>query len=125
VKKAILATAVLVFLGGTAHATADSTDYAGTYDLERVGKFRIMHSLDGWRALDRNTLIVWTSAFRPYLVELTRDSHGLRNAFAIGITSTAGSVYEKFDSVVVDGFRYPIEAIYELDAETARQMKRA
>jgi Family of unknown function (DUF6491) len=125
VKKAILATAVLVFLGGTAHAKNDSADYADSYDLERVGKFRIMNRLDGWRALDRNTLIVWSSPFRPYLVELTRDSHGLRHAFAIGITSTAGSVYERFDSVVVDGFRYPIEAIYELDAKTARQLKRA
>jgi hypothetical protein len=33
-------------------------------------------------------------------------------------------VYERFDCVVVDGVRYPIGAISELDPETARQMKK-
>lgn len=124
-RKAILATAMLIFLGSTAQAETAAADASGADDLKRVEKFRIMRNIDGWRPIDRNTLIIWTSPSKPYLVELKRNSHGLRHAFAIGVTSTAGSVYERFDSVVVDGFRYPIEAIYELDAETARQMKRA
>ncbi len=38
----------------------------------------------------------------------------MRHAIAIDATSTAGSVYEKFHVVFVDGFRYPIEAIHAL-----------
>lgn len=123
-KNMIWTTAMLVFLGGTAQAATDAAEASATQDLKRVDKFRVMRSIDGWRPLDRNTLIIWASPFKPYLVELSRNSFGLRHAFAIGVTSTVGSVHERFDSVVVDGVRYPIEAIYELDQETARQMKR-
>ena len=34
-----------------------------------------------------------------------------------------GTVYAKFDSVIVDGIRYPIRAIYQIDPKTARHMK--
>jgi hypothetical protein len=118
-KNIVYSMAVLLFLGGT-----NTGDAPGSPALKRVDKFRVMRHIDGWRPLDRRTLIVWASPSKPYLVELSRDSFGLRYASTIGVTSTAGNVYERFDCVVVDGVRYPIGAISELDPETARQMKK-
>ena len=123
-KKFVSSAVLLAFLGTAAHAAATGPETPGAETMKRVDKIRLVRSIDSWRPIDRDTLIVWTSPSRPYLVELSRRSPELRHAMAIGLTSTAGSVYERFDSVVVGGLRYRIEAIYELDPEAARQIKR-
>ena len=104
---------------------ADGTDHAAAGDMRPVDHIWTFDGMDGWRPISRDSLIVWATAFRPYLIELSRPSFGLRFEQTIGVTSTGGSVYAKFDSVIVDGIRYPIRAIYELDPKTARHMKRA
>ena len=98
----------------TASASADSAAY------EQVDHFNHFGRLDSWRAIDNDTLIVWATPFRAYLIELTRGSPDLRFAQAIGLTSTTGTTYAKFDSVRVRGWDYPIRAIYRLDREQAR-----
>jgi hypothetical protein len=82
--------------------------------------FGRMHS---WRAIDNDTLIIWTSAHRPYLVELRRPSHDIRFAEYIGVTESAGRVHSRFDSVVVRGLRYPIAEIYRITPEYARTLR--
>ncbi|HLF12809.1 MAG TPA: DUF6491 family protein, partial [Gammaproteobacteria bacterium] len=77
-----------------------------------------------WSAVDEDTVIVWATPFRPYLVELAFPSHDLRFADVIGLTSVGSRVYAKFDSVKVRGFRYPIDSIYKLTREEARNLKR-
>lgn len=124
IRTRILAALLVLGLAGAAQA-ASGVERAADGALEPVDRIRISHRLDGWRAIDRDTLIVWATPFRPYLVELSRPSNGLRFAHAIGVTSTAGTVYAKFDSVIVDGFRYPIRAIYSIDRDTARHMKKS
>jgi len=52
-------------------------------------------------------------------------SYDLRFVQHIGVTSSAGTVFAKFDSVVVDGRRIPIQSIYALDRYTARHMKKS
>ena len=93
--------------------------------LEAVDKFHFFGRLDGWRAVDRDTLIVWTTPFKPYLIELRRPASGLRFAETIGVTSTAGTVYARFDNVRVDGFRYPIKSIHPLTKQQAKDYGRS
>lgn len=90
-------------------------------ELREVRSFRLMGHTS-WRSLDRDTLIVWTSPSRPYLVELRHPSPDLRFAQAIGVTSLAGRVSAGFDDVIVEGSRYPIRSIYALDRAHAREL---
>lgn len=124
IKTRIFAALLALGLAGAAQA-ASGTGHGAEGTMEPVDSIWIAHRLDGWRPIDRDTLIVWTTPFKPYLVELSRPSYDLRFAQAIGVTSTAGTVYAKFDSVIVDGLRYPIRAIYQIDRETARHMKKS
>jgi hypothetical protein len=124
------ALAVLILAG---LALASSTSQAHTLEpivvqpaaqLEAVDKFHFFGHLDGWRAVDRNTLIVWTTPFKPYLIELRRPASGLRFADYIGVTSTAGTVRARLDNIRVDGLRYPIKAIRPLTKQQARDWGR-
>lgn len=80
--------------------------------------------LDNWRAIDRDTLIVWATPRRPYLIELRRPSPDLVFAQTIGLGSSAFRVRAGLDSVIVRGIDYPIEAIFALDADDARALTR-
>ena len=77
-----------------------------------------------WQRIDDDTVIVWATAFDPYLVELKFAAHDLKWAHAIGITQVGSRVYAKFDAVKVGGFRYPIDSIYKLTREEARNYVR-
>lgn len=118
----ILAGLIALGLAGAAQAAAGD-EHAADSEMQPVDGIWIAQRLDGWRPIDRDTLIIWATPFRPYLVKLARPSNSLPFAQAIGVTSTAGTVYAKFDSVIVDGFRYPISAIYSIDRDAAREMK--
>ena len=93
--------------------------------LEPVDSFNFFGRLDNWRAVDRDTLIVWATPFRPYLIELQRPSTDLRFAHVIGISSTVGKVHRGFDEVYIRGWPHQIKAIYRLTPEQARNWKRA
>ena len=121
-KKLILITLVSVGLAGMSQA-ASANDHAVAGEMRPVDHFWTFDGMDGWRPISRDSLIVWATAFRPYLIKLSRPSFDLRFEQTIGVTSMGGSVYAKFDSVIVDGIRYPIRAIYQIDPKTARHMK--
>jgi hypothetical protein len=93
-------------------------------EAEEIGSFAMLTRPYSWTPVDRDTVIVWATPFRPYLLELAFPSHDLKFAHAIGVTSVGSRVYAKFDSVQVGGFRYPIERIYELSREEARNWSR-
>lgn len=103
--------------GWTAGTTPASTDPSS---YEQVDRFNHFGRLDNWRVVDRDTLIVWATPARAYLIELTRGSPDLRFAQAVGVTSTIGTTYAKLDSVLVRGSDYPIKAIYKLSRAEAR-----
>jgi hypothetical protein len=120
-KLAYLVAAMLLSISCLASAsTYSNTDV----DYERTGHIRLIGSLDGWRPLNDHSLIIWATPFQPYLVELSRRSYDLKFVQAVAVTSTAGQIAEKFDSVIVDGIRYPINAIYKLNRETAKKLGR-
>jgi hypothetical protein len=92
--------------------------------LEPIDRFHFFGRFDSWSAVDRDTLIVWTTAFKPYLIELRRPSPELRFAHSIAITSSVGIVHSRLDSVYVEGWPYQIKAMYRLTPEQARNWKR-
>ena len=75
-----------------------------------------------WQVIDEDTVVVWATPFDPYLVELAFKSHDLKFAHVIGITQVGSRVYAKFDAVKVGGFRYPIDSIYKMTREEARNL---
>ena len=91
---------------------------------EEVDSFWMRSRPYSWSAIDDDTVIVWASAFDPYLVELAYPSYDLKWVETIGVTSFGNRVYAKFDSVQVRGFRYPIDSIYKITREEARNLRR-
>ena len=92
--------------------------------FEQVDSILMMTRPHSWTAIDDDTVIVWATPFDPYLVELKFAAHDLKWAHAIGITQMGSRVYAKFDSVKVGGFSYPIDSIYKLTREEARNYAR-
>jgi len=109
----------LTALGNAGASEMVSSTPVPVYDP--VDSFQIYQRLDNWRAVDEDTLIVWATPSRPYLIDLMRRSPDLRFAETIGVTSTVGKV-TKFDSVLVRGEDYPIKAIYKLTREQALEL---
>ena len=109
--------------------SADSNDAARAVEpgpaYEEVDSFWMHSRPYSWSAIDDDTVIVWASAFDPYLVELAYPSHDLKWVQSIGVTSFGNRVYAKFDSLQVRGFRYPIDSIYKITREEARNLRRA
>ena len=76
------------------------------------------YQVDSWRYIDRYNLIIEAGFDDQYLVSLQRPCFQLQSAFAIGFTSSAGSL-DKFEDIVVrDSFgraeRCPISEIVKL-----------
>ena len=92
--------------------------------FEQVDSILMMTPPHSWQAIDDDTVIVWATPFHPYLVELKFAAHDLKWAQAIGITQVGSRIYAKFDAVKVGGFRYPIDSIYKLTREEARNFAR-
>lgn len=120
--------AALLLAGVTLASAEAPEDRARDIELplapEPIESFHFFGQLDSWRAVDRDTLIVWTTPFRPYLIELGRPSHRLRFAHVIGISSTVGRVHSQLDEIYVDGWPYRIQAIHRLTPQQARHWNR-
>jgi hypothetical protein len=89
-----------------------------------VDSFPILSRLHDWQVIDDKTVIVWATPWQPYLVQLKYPSHDLPFVQAIGITSVGDRVYARFDSLRVAGFRYPIDSIYKMTKEEAKELAR-
>lgn len=117
-KRLGMAIALAASLAVSAPVLAHADSGLQASDSIFVGSFGRINS---WRPVSRDELIVWASPSRPYLIKIWRPTSSLRFAHAIGITSTAGRV-TRFDKVIVDGWRYPIESIVAIDRDTAKSM---
>jgi hypothetical protein len=107
-------------------ATAGANTEAEQPAYEEVDSFPVLTQLHSWQAIDDDTLIIWTTPFQPYLVELSYPvpSGDLKFSQVIGVTSFGSRVYARFDSLRVAGFRYPIDSIYKMTREEARNLVR-
>ncbi len=92
--------------------------------FEQVDSIPMLTRPHSWQVIDDDTVVVWATPFDRYLVELAFKSHDLKFAQVIGITQFGSRVYARFDAVKVGGFRYPIDSIYKMTREEARNLVR-
>jgi hypothetical protein len=92
--------------------------------FEQVESIPMLTGPHSWQVIDEDTVVVWATAFDPYLLELAFKSHDLKFTQVIGLTQFGSRVYAKFDAVKVGGFRYPIDSIYKMTREEARELVR-
>ena len=90
------------------------TEYAG----EPVKSF-YMSNFDGWSAVSKDQLVVWSGMNTAYLLTITGYCPDLQFANAIAVTSTANTV-DKFEKVIVGRDRCMIKEIRPIDT---KQMK--
>jgi hypothetical protein len=105
---------------GAAPAELEQRELPLTSTLEPVDRIPAMTRLHSWSVVGEDTLILWATPHRPYLVRLFRPSPELRFAHSIGVTSFGSQIHAKFDAVEVDGFRYPIREIYKMSRSEAK-----
>ena len=118
----VVAPVLLSLLGTLSIAAPAGADRDAAPAYEAVSSFSMLGGMRDFDALGRDRLIVWTSSFRPYLIELAAPSFDLKFARAIGIRARGYRVYSGFDSVIVDGMSYPIKRIYKLSRDEARAL---
>ena len=92
----------------------DYSEYAG----EPVKSF-YMGNFDGWTAISKDQLVVWSGINKAYLIKITGYCPDLQFANAIAVTSTANTV-DKFEKVIVGHDRCFINEIRPIDT---KQMK--
>jgi hypothetical protein len=115
----------LTVITGTSFAAASSeARVADTAAFEQVDSITMLRGPHSWQVIDDDSVIVWATAFDPYLVELKFRSPDLKFAHVIGLTQFGSRVYARFDAVQVGGFRYPIDSIYKMSREEARNLAR-
>ncbi|HKT73441.1 MAG TPA: DUF6491 family protein [Steroidobacteraceae bacterium] len=91
--------------------------YAG----EPVDRITYLGRYDGWVALGRYDLVVWTTLNDAYLITVLPPCENLPFANRIGLTSTAGQVSARFDNVLVRGWKCRIKEIRPVDYKRLRQ----
>jgi len=94
----------------------DYTDYAG----EPVKSFYLgTGSADGWHAVSKDQLVVWSGINKAYLLTVEGYCPDLEFANTIALTSM-GNTVDKFDKVIVGRDRCFIREIRPVDV---KQMK--
>jgi hypothetical protein len=119
-----LVAAVGLTLGSGASLAASAQGSTPAPVYEQVDSIPMLTRPHSWQVIDEDTVIVWATPFDPYLVELAFASHDLKFSQVIGITQFGSRIYAKFDAVKVRGFRYPIDSIYKMTREEARNLVR-
>ena len=118
----------LMVTSGTSFAAAgaNGSPQAGSAApaFEQVDSIPMLRQPHSWQVIDDDSVIVWATPWDPYLVELSFRAYDLKFAHVIGLTQFGCRVYAKFDSVKVGGFRYPIDSIYKMSREEARNLAR-
>ena len=92
----------------------DYTEYAG----EPVKSF-YMSNFDGWSAINKDQLVVWSGMNKAYLIKVAGYCPDLEFANAIAVTST-GNTVDRFEKVIVGRDRCLISEIRPIDV---KQMK--
>jgi hypothetical protein len=91
-----------------------------TYAGAPVERFSYLGQYNDWRALSSAQLVVWTSINDAYLVTVREPCINLQFTSRIGLTSTAGTVTNRLDSVLVDRERCQITEIRPVDYRKMR-----
>lgn len=106
--------ALLPLVGCATGPKLDYTEYAG----EPVKSF-YLNTFDGWTAVSKDQLVVWSGMNKGYLIKVVGYCPDLMFANTIGVTSTAHTV-DKFEKVIVGRDRCLINEIRPLDTKQIR-----
>jgi hypothetical protein len=128
--KLISVTAAALLALGSAGATSIANARAAANDnasdqtpaYEQVDSFVMWGHPYSWSPVDDRSVVIWPTAFDAYLVRIAYPTHDMRFVQHIGVTQSTARVYAKFDALQIRGFRYPIESIYKLTKEEARNL---
>ncbi len=113
--------AALALLAGCAsgiplhQSQQEERDRFAAYSGEPIDRFTWLGRYDGWQPLGRDQLVVFTGVSDAYLLKVGPPCDNLQFATRIGLTSTGGAVYSRFDSVTTGRWRCPIEEIRRVD----------
>jgi hypothetical protein len=77
-----------------------------------------------WRIVDRDTLLIRGRGNQWYRAELFAPAWGLDFARTIGFDTGSGGTLDRFSAVIVEGRRYPLRSLVEVDAPTRRAKAR-
>lgn len=81
--------------------------------------------LDGWETLGPTAIAVWTRPNEAWLIRIKSPCSGLEFAHGIGLTSTHGRVYRRFDAVLFEHQRCRIAEIRPVDGRALKIERRA
>ncbi|HSY07128.1 MAG TPA: DUF6491 family protein [Steroidobacteraceae bacterium] len=106
----------------TSHAVKDreALQQFLQYAAAPVDSFTYLGRYDDWRSLSRTQLVVWTSLNQAYLLTVREPCINLQFTNRVGLTSTAGTVTNRLDSVLVDRERCQITEIRPVDYKNMR-----
>lgn len=74
-----------------------------------------------WRIVDRDTLLIRGGGNRWYKAELFAPAWGLNFAHSIGFDTGFGGTFDRFSSVIVEGRRYPLRSLVEVERPATRR----
>jgi hypothetical protein len=95
------------------------------YSGEPIDEFTWLGRYDSWQPLGRNEVVVFTGVSDAYLIKVGPPCDNLQFAKRIGLSSIAGAVHARFDSVIVGQWRCPIDEIRRVDYRRMRADLRA
>jgi len=101
---------------GQAAQRSRYTAYAGP----PIDRFTWLGRYDSWNYLGNNQLVIFTTPSDAYLITVTPPCTDLPFVQGIGLTSTAGTVSARLDSVLVKGWRCQIAEIRQVDYSRMR-----
>ena len=85
-----------------------------------IDHFTYLSRYDSWRSLSRTQLVVWTTINEAYLLTVREPCINLQFTQRIGLSTTAGTVTNLLDSVLVDRERCQITEIRQVDYKKMR-----
>ena len=85
-----------------------------------IDHFTYLSHYDSWRSLSRTQLVVWTTMNDAYLLTVREPCINLQFTQRIGLSSTAGTVTNLLDFVLVDHDRCQITEIRPVDYKKMR-----
>ena len=110
-----------IFVAALALATAVPAVAASDRPEEARIDFVDHGGIRDWRIVDRDTLLIRGRGNRWYKAELFAPAWGLNFAHSIGFDTGFGGTFDRFSSVIVEGRRYPLRSLVEVERPTTRR----
>jgi hypothetical protein len=116
-QRALLASAValLAACASVQHRKTEQLQQYLQYAQAPVDSFTYLGHFDDWQSLSDTQLVVWTTFNEPYLITVRPPCIDLQFTQRVGLTSTAGTVTNNLDSVILEHQRCQITQIRPID----------